>query len=70
MLQLEELVLKYESHGKGEISISIAPFQADPSIADVAIRGVCEAIFSGDSDFAMYFKLGEADKYYDPRHQM
>lgn len=40
--------------GKGEITIETAPFQADPSIADVAIRGECEAIISGDSDFAMY----------------
>lgn len=30
--------------GKGQITIETAPFQADPSIADVAIRGGCEAI--------------------------
>ncbi len=62
---LEVLVLKYESHRKGEVSISIAPFQADPSIADVAIRGVCEAIFSGDSDFAMYVGPGGPNKLGD-----
>lgn len=56
--RLKELVSKYESHGKGEIMINIAPFQADPSIADVAVRGGCEAIFSGDSDFAMYVGPG------------
>ena len=44
--------------GKGEITMETAPFQADPSIADVAIRGGCEAIISGDSDFAMYVGTG------------
>lgn len=46
---------------KGEITMETAPFQADPSIADVAIRGGCEAIISGDSDFAMYVGTSEPD---------
>jgi hypothetical protein len=56
--KLEESASKYEPQGKGEILVDIAPFQADPSIANVAIRGGCEAIISGDSDFSMYVGLG------------
>ena len=45
--------------------MDIAPFQADPSIADVAIRGECEAILSGDSDFSMYVGPGGPDNMGD-----
>ena len=63
--RLQELVAKYESLGKGEITVEVAPFQADPSIADIALRGGCEAILSGDSDFAMYVGPGGADNLSD-----
>lgn len=63
--RLQELVSKYESHGKGEITAEVAPFQADPSIADIALRGGCEAILSGDSDFAMYVGPGGPDSLSD-----
>lgn len=63
--RLQELASKFDAHGKGEIMVEIAPFQADPSIADVALRGGCEAIFSGDSDFAMYVGPGGPDKLSD-----
>jgi len=63
--RLQQLVSTHESQGKGGISIEIAPFQADPSMADVAISGGCEAIFSGDSDFAMYVGPGGPDKLGD-----
>ena len=59
--RIQELVSKYETHGKGEITVEVAPYQADPSIADIAIRGGCEAILSGDSDFAMYVGPGGPD---------
>lgn len=59
--QLQKLHGAYQSLGKGEITIETAPFQADPSIADVAIRGGCDAIISGDSDFAMYVGPGGPD---------
>ncbi len=45
--------------------MDIAPFQADPSIADVAIWGDCEAILSGDSDFSMYVGPGGPDHIRD-----
>ncbi len=45
--------------------IDIAPFQGEPSIADVAIRGGCEAILSGDSDFSMYVRSGGCDRFGD-----
>jgi hypothetical protein len=63
--KLEEAVSKYDTRGRGEISLDIAPFQADPSIADVAIRGGCEAILSGDSDFSMYVGPGGPDNMGD-----
>ena len=63
--RLQELVAKYESLGKGEITVEVAPFQADPSLADIARRGGCEAILSGDSDFAMYVGPGGADNLSD-----
>ncbi len=40
-------------------------FQANPSIAYIAIEGGCEAILSGDSDFAMYVGPGGPDKFGD-----
>ncbi len=43
----------------------IVPFQADPSIADAAIRGGCEAIISGNSNFAMYIGPGGSDNQGD-----
>jgi hypothetical protein len=63
--KLEEAVSKYNTQGRGEISMDIAPFQADPSIADVAIRGECKAILSGDSDFSMYVGPGGPDNMGD-----
>lgn len=33
--RLNDFVSKYEIHGKGEITAEVAPFQADPSIADI-----------------------------------
>ena len=56
--KFEEAVSKYDTRGRGEISLDIAPFQADPSIADVAIRGGCEAIL-----------LGAALKNFPPQNQ-
>ena len=62
LIRLQQLHREYKSQmGKGEITIATAPFQADPSIADVALRGGCEAILSGDSDFAMYVGPGGPD---------
>ena len=63
--RLQELVSQYDNNGKGQIAVEIAPFQADPSIADVALRGECEVIFSGDSDFAMYVGPGGPDNLSD-----
>ena len=53
---------EYQSDGQGVITIDTAPFQADPSITDAAIRGGCEAILSSDSDFSMYPGPGGPDK--------
>ena len=63
--RLEQLVSAYKSGEKGEITVETSPFQADPSIADIALRGGCEAIFSGDSDFAMYVGPGGPDTLSD-----
>ena len=63
--KLQEAVSKYNTRGRGEIYMDIAPFQADPSIADVAIRGDCKAILSGDSDFSMYVGPGGPDHIRD-----
>jgi hypothetical protein len=63
--RLQELVSTYDSGGKGVMSVEIAPFQADPSIADIALSGGCDAILSGDSDFAMYVGPGGPDKFGD-----
>ena len=50
-------------HRVEEISqIEISPFQADPSIVNVAMKGGSEAILSGDSDFAMFVGPGGPDK--------
>lgn len=65
MERLQLLVSQYASQGKGEITIAIAPFQADPSIANAALLGECEAILSGDSDFAMYVGPGGPDNLGD-----
>ena len=50
MVKLEQLVSEYQCQGRGEISIEVSPFQADPSIADVAIRGdvkqLCQVILT------------------------
>jgi hypothetical protein len=58
--RLYELPTGYQSeHYNGTcISIETALYQADPCIADVALLGECEAIISGDSDFAMYVRPG------------
>ena len=61
MERLQLLVAKYSSNGKGEITIEVAPFQADPSIANAALLGECEAILSGDSDYSMYVGPGGPD---------
>ena len=58
MERLQELVSQYDNHRKGQIAVEIAPFKADPSIADIALRGECEVIFSSDLDFAMYVRPG------------
>lgn len=54
--RLYELSTGYQSehYNRSDISIETAPYQADPCIAKVALLGECEAIISGDSDFAMY----------------
>jgi hypothetical protein len=57
--------LKHDPQGREEIQTFIAPFQADPSIADAIIRGRCEAIISGDSDIDMYIGPGEPDNLRD-----
>jgi hypothetical protein len=59
--KLDESILKHDPQGRGEIDMSVVHFQADPSIADAVIRGGCEAIISGDSDFAMYIGPGGPD---------
>ena len=43
-----------QSNGRGDIIIDIVPFQADPNIVDIAIRGGCKTTMLGDSDFSMY----------------
>ena len=43
----------------------IAPFQADPCISEVAHRGECEAIMSGDTDFVVYVGPGGPDQLGD-----
>jgi hypothetical protein len=63
--RLQDKVRTYESQGYGDITIEVAPYQADPCIADLAIRGGCEAIVSGDSDFPMYVGPGGPDKLSD-----
>lgn len=65
MERLQLLVSEHASQGKGEISIEVAPFQADPSIANAALLGECEAILSGDSDFSMYVGPGGPDNLGD-----
>ena len=65
MEELQNVVLGYASQGRGYISIEISPFQANPSIANVAIEGGSEAILSGDSGFAMYVGLGGPNKLGD-----
>ena len=63
--KLQAFVTGYSANGKGELSIEISPFQADPSIANVALLGGCEAIISGDSDFSMYIGPGGPDNLGD-----
>ena len=63
--RLQLLVSEYVSKGRGEKTIQIAPFQADPSIANAALLGECEAILSGDSDFSMYVGPGAPDNLGD-----
>jgi len=63
--ELQHLFIGYRSQGRGEVSLEMSPFQADPSIANVAIDGGFEAILSGDSDFAMYIGPGGPDEFGD-----
>jgi 5'-3' exonuclease len=51
---LKNLVDGYDSNGKGEISIIMAPYQADLCLAKLAVAGNVDAIMSGNSDFCMY----------------
>lgn len=51
---LKSLVERYDSNGKGDISIITAPYQADPCLAKLAVIGKVDAIMSGDSDFCVY----------------
>lgn len=51
---LQDFVNGYKSEGKGHISIEMAPFQADPCLAQLAVAGDVDAIISGDSDFCVY----------------
>jgi hypothetical protein len=52
--RLEEFVCAYSSKENGDMTIEIAPTQADPCIAGMAVAGDIDFIVSGDSDFAMY----------------
>lgn len=52
--KLKSFVATYNLEGKGDISIEVAPTQADPCLAKLAIDFKIDAIISGDSDFAMY----------------
>jgi hypothetical protein len=52
--RLEEFVCAYSSKENGDIAIEIAPTQADPCIAGMALAGDVNFIISKDSDFAMY----------------
>ena len=63
--KLTNAISDNQSDGRGVITIDTAPYQADPSIADIAIRGGCEAILSGDSDFSMYVGPGGPDQFGD-----
>ena len=51
----------------GKITSETALYQANSCIAEVALalRGECEAIISGDSDFALYVGPGGPDKLGD-----
>jgi hypothetical protein len=51
---LNTLVDRYDSNGKGDISILTAPYQADPCLAKLAVSGEVDVIVSGDSDFLVY----------------
>jgi hypothetical protein len=44
--ELQHVVLGYASQGRGDITIEISPFQADPSIVNVAMKGGSETILS------------------------
>jgi len=53
--RLEEFVDGYNSGDEGDITFEIAPTQADPCVAKMAVDGDIDFIVSGDSDFGMYF---------------
>ncbi len=46
----------------GQIKFMVAPHQADPSLARLALRREVEAIITTDSDFALYVGPGEDGK--------
>jgi hypothetical protein len=50
---LKTLVNRCNSNGKGDISFIMAPYQADPCLAKLAVVGKVDAIMSGDSDFCV-----------------
>ena len=52
--KLQDFIAGYDSEGKGDISIKVAPTQADPCLAQLAVAGEIDAIISGDSDFCVY----------------
>ena len=52
--RLEEFVGSFESENKGNITMEVAPTQADPCLAKMAVNGDVDFFISGDSDFAVY----------------
>ena len=56
--KLKAFVDGYKSEEKGNITMEIAPTQADPCLAKMAVDGEIDAIISGDSDFAVYVGPG------------
>ena len=52
--KLQHFVAGYNNQNKGDINIEVAPTQADPCLAQLAVNGDIHFIILGDSDFAMY----------------
>ena len=52
--RLQEFSGTFEPENRGSITMEVAPTQADPCLAKMAVDGEIDFIVSGDSDFSVY----------------